>query len=162
MTDRAPLYFEDFTVGRRFTTRGVTLSEADILDFAFKYDPQPFHIDKEAAARSPYGGIIASGFHTLAAAFRMVIQSGAFTECSLGSPGMDEVRWLKPVRPGDTLTAAFEVLSQERSRSRPDRGRVRMAYEIFNQHGETVMTLTALQIMLARAGAAADIEDGAG
>ena len=153
MSVAQPLYFEDFTVGRRFITRAVTLSEADIIDFAFKYDPQPFHIDKVAAERSPYGGLIASGFHTLSICFRMAIQAEVFTECSMGSPGLDDLRWLQPVRPGDTLHTEFEVVHAEPSRSRPDRGRVRMAYTVKNQRGEAVMTVTAQQILRTRTGA---------
>jgi acyl dehydratase len=152
------LYFEDFHVGRRFATRGVTLSEAEIVDFALKYDPQPFHIDKVAAAKSPYGGLIASGFQTLSAAFRMVIQQNVFTECSMGSPGMDELRWHKPVYPGDTLHAEFEVVHAEPSKSRPDRGRVRMAYAVKTQRGDAVMTFTATQIFRTRAAAEAEAE----
>ncbi len=150
MPDRDALYFEDFHVGRRFVTRGVTLSEAEIIDFAFKHDPQPFHIDKVAAAESQYGGLIASGFHTLSAAFRMVIQQNIFTACSMGSPGMDELRWLKPVYPGDTLHVELEVAEATPSSSRPDRGRVRIAYTIKNQNDEAVMTFTAQQIFKRR------------
>lgn len=148
-----PLYFEDFPVGRQFATRGVTLSEAEIVDFAFKYDPQPFHIDKVAAEQSAYGGLIASGFHTLSICFRMAIQAEVFTACSMGSPGLDDVRWLQPVRPGDTLYTEFEVIHAERSQSRPQRGRVRMAYTVKNQRGEAVMTVTAHQIFKTRSGA---------
>lgn len=147
MPDRDALYFEDFHVGRRFVTRGVTLSEAEIIDFAFKYDPQPFHIDKVAAAKSQYGGLIASGFHTLSAAFRMVIQQNIFTACSMGSPGLDEVRWLKPVYPEDTLHIECEVVHAEASKSRPDRGRIRMAYTVMNQNQEAVLTFVAMQIL---------------
>ncbi|MBK1697165.1 MaoC family dehydratase [Rhodovibrio salinarum] len=153
MSIEQPLYFEDFTVGRRFTTRGVTLTEADIIDFAFKYDPQPFHIDKVAAEQSPYGGLIASGFHTLSVCFRMAIQAEVFTACSMGSPGLDELRWLQPVRPGDTLCTEFEVVHAEPSQSRSSRGRVRIAYTMKNQRGETVMTVTANQILRTRKGA---------
>ena len=147
-----PLYFEDFTVGRRFTTRGVTLSEAEIIYFACQYDPQPFHIAQVAAEQSPYGGLIASGFHTLSICFRMAIQAEVFTECSMGSPGLDELRWLQPVRPGDTLTTEFEVVHAEPSKSRPSRGRVRIAYTVKNQRDEAVMTVTAHQILKTRNG----------
>jgi acyl dehydratase len=162
MPEMDALYFEDFHVGRRFTTRGVTLSESEIVDFALRYDPQPFHIDKIAAAKSQYGGLIASGFHTLCAAFRMVIQQNLFTECSMGSPGMDEVRWLKPVYPGDTIHAELEVVQAEPSKSRPDRGRVRIAYAVRTQRGDTVMTFTAMQIFKTRAAADAEAEAPAG
>lgn len=159
MPDRDALYFEDFHVGRRFVTRGVTLSEAEIIDFAFKYDPQPFHIDKVAAAQSQYGGLIASGFHTLSAAFRMAIQQNIFTAASMGSPGLDEVRWLKPVYPDDTLHMELEVVHAEPSKSRPDRGRIRVAYTVKNQKDEAVLTFTAMQIVKRRA--AEDASDAA-
>ena len=105
-------HFEDFEIGERFASPGITVSESQILDFALAYDPQPFHLDKEAAAKSPYGGLIASGFHTLALAFRAFYQANVINHCSLGSPGMDEVRWLKPVIPGDTLHTEAEVRSK--------------------------------------------------
>lgn len=150
MTQGGERYFDDFEPGERFVSRGVTLTEAEIIDFALKYDPQPFHIDKVAAARSPYGRLIASGFHTLSAGFRMIVQENLFTAASMGSPGMDEVRWLKPVYPGDTLHIEAEVADKQVSRSRPDRGRLRMAYAVKNQDGEAVLTFVATQILRRR------------
>ena len=147
MSEPTPLYFDDFHVGRRFTSRGITLTEAGIIDFAYKYDPQPFHIDKTAADDSQFGGLIASGFHTLAAAFRMIIQENIFTACSMGSPGLDALRWRQPVYPGDTLKVTMEVTDAAPSSSRPDRGRIRAAYTVTNQHGDAVLTFTAMQIM---------------
>ena len=143
-------YFEDFEVGERFVSPGATISESQILDFALAYDPQPFHLDKEAAADFPYGGLIASGFQTLALAFRVFYQANVINACSLGSPGMDEVRWLAPVRPGDTIHTEAEVVSKRESRSRPDRGTLNMAYEIKNQTGDVVMTFTAIHIFRKR------------
>jgi acyl dehydratase len=96
-------YMDDLKVGDRFTSGGITLTDGEIIDFALRYDPQPFHLDVNAAAESPYGGLIASGFQTIALCFRMFIQSGIFRDSSIGSPGLDEVRWLAPVRPGDIL-----------------------------------------------------------
>ncbi|MCL6607300.1 MAG: acyl dehydratase, partial [Geminicoccaceae bacterium] len=113
------LWLEDFTVGRVFTTRGCTLSEAQILDFAWQHDPQPFHIDAVAAAESPYGGIIASGFQTLLVAFRLFYQEKVINAASMGSPGMDDVRWLAPDRPGDTIRVRAELLEVSPSRSKP-------------------------------------------
>ena len=147
MTER---YFEDFEVGERFVSPGVTISEPQILDFALTYDPQPFHLDKEAAADFPYGGLIASGFQTLALGFRVFYQANVINACSLGSPGMDELRWLAPVRPGDTIRTEAEVRSKRASKSRPDRGTLTMAYEIKNQTGEVVMTFTAIHIFRKR------------
>ena len=107
MADR---YFDDFEIGERILTPGLTLTESLIIDFAMRYDPQPFHIDIEAAKESNYGGLIASGFQTLALGFRMVVETGIFRACGMGSPGFDELRWLKPVRPGDTLHSELEVV----------------------------------------------------
>ena len=147
MTD---LYFEDFAVGDRFKTRGVTLTESMIVDFALRYDPQPFHIDVEAAKSSIYGGLIASGFQTLALGFRMVWETGVFRAASMGSPGFDELRWLRPVRPGDTLHVELEVVEIKPSTSKPDRGIARIKYWIKNRNGEDVITFTAMQLLRRR------------
>jgi acyl dehydratase len=147
MTDR---YFDDFAVGESFETRGVTLTESGIIDFAMSYDPQPFHIDVEAARRSNYGGLIASGFQTLALGFRMVLETGIFRACSMGSPGFDELRWHRPVRPGDTLHVESEVMEKKPSSSRPDRGILRMAYRIKNQKGEEVLTFLSMHLLKRR------------
>jgi len=143
-------YFDDFEIGQRFESRGVTVTESQILDFALAYDPQPFHLDREAAARSPFGGLIASGFQTLALGFRMFYQANVINACSMGSPGMAELRWLAPVRPGDTLHTVAEVKDTRPSRSKADRGTVEMAFAVINQHGDTVMTFVTT-IILARA-----------
>jgi len=144
-------YFDDFEIGERFVSGGVTVSESQILDFALCYDPQPFHIDKEAAAHTPYGGLIASGFQTLALAFRAFYDANVINQCSLGSPGMDELRWLKPVRPGDTLHTEGVVKSKRVSESRPDRGILHMAYEVKVQTGETVISFVAIHLLRRRA-----------
>ncbi|HEX9583426.1 MAG TPA: MaoC family dehydratase [Gammaproteobacteria bacterium] len=143
----AKRYFDDFRLGDRFATKGVTFTEADIISFALRYDPQPFHIDVEAARASPYGGLIASGFHTLAQGFRMILQEGIFADCSMGSPGMDELRWLAPVRPGDTLHMESEVVEAKPSSSKPDRGIVKMDYQAINQRGEIVMTFRVIHLL---------------
>lgn len=144
------LYFEDFTVGRTFETAGVTLTQSLISEFALIYDPQPFHIDIEAAGKSIYGGQIASGFQTLAISFRMFMQTGATAACSLGGHGVDKLRWPAPVRPGDTLRTKVTVLEQRPSRSKSDRGTCRLGYETVNQDGTIVMTCEALHIMARR------------
>jgi acyl dehydratase len=144
------MYLEDFKVGDELTSPGITVTESQIIDFALKFDPQPFHTDVTAAGQSVFGGLIASGFHTLALTFRMFWQTGALNEGSIGSPGVDEVRWLKPVRPGDTLHVKAKVLEVRRSTSKPDRGIVRIAYTASNQHGEAVMTLTGNQLIQVR------------
>jgi len=133
-------YLDDFATGQRFRTRGCTLSEGQILDFALHYDPQPFHLDRVAAMTGPYGGLIASGFQTLLVSFRLWYAEGVINAASLGSPGMDEVRWTAPVRPGDTLVVEAEVLEVRPSRSKPDRGTVVIAYAVENQDRRVVMT----------------------
>ncbi|HEX7968200.1 MAG TPA: MaoC family dehydratase [Stellaceae bacterium] len=140
-------YFDDFAVGERFTTRGVTLTESMIIAFAMTYDPQPFHIDVEAAQESNYGGLIASGFQTLALGFRMVLETGVFRASSMGSPGFDELRWLKPVRPGDTLHTELEIKEKKPSSSKPDRGILRIAYRIKNQKDEEVLTFLSMHLL---------------
>jgi acyl dehydratase len=97
------MYFEDFKSGDRFVSPDVTVSERMIIDFATAFDPQPFHTDAEAAAESPFGGLIASGIQSLALGFRAFLQLGLLEACGMGSPGVDELRWPNPVRPGDTL-----------------------------------------------------------
>ena len=140
------LYFDDFEPGQTFSSRGATLSESQILDFALLYDPQPFHLDKEAAAEGPFDGLIASGFQTLCVAFRLFYQEKVINACSMGSPGLDELRWTRPVRPGDTIKVQATVKEVRPSRSKPDRGTVIMNYVTTNQVDETVMTFTAIHI----------------
>lgn len=144
-------FLDDFTPGQQFTTGGVTLSEAEIIDFAWRYDPQPFHLDVDAAGKSPYGGLIASGFQSLVLCFRLFIQSGMLAESSIGSPGIDELRWLLPVRPGDTLYCQVEVLEVRPSASKPDRGIARFKYQAVNQRGETVLSFIVNHLLLRRA-----------
>ena len=138
------LYFEDFPPGdvRESPARAVTRDE--IVAFARQYDPQPFHLDDEAATRSIYGGLLASGWHTCAIYMRLMWETFLKDTASLGSPGVDEIRWVKPVRPGDTLQVRFTVVEATPSRSKPDRGIVRSLSEVFNQHGEIVMTMRGL------------------
>jgi acyl dehydratase len=144
------LYFEDFTVGREFRTDGATLTESQILDFALAFDPQPFHMDVEAAKQSIFGSLIASGFHTMALTFRLFAQTRALAACSLGSPGVDELRWLRPVRPGDTLRATVQVVEQRPSGSKPDRGIIRLHWTALNQRSERVLTMTSMQLVKRR------------
>ena len=145
---RDDLWFDDFAMGHRFVTAGCTLSEAQILEFGWAHDPQPFHIDREAAAAGPFGGLIGSGFQTLLVAFRLVYQERIINAASLGSPGLDELRWPRPVRPGDTLRVEGEVVEVRPSRGKPDRGLVVIAYTVRNQHGDTVMVFRALHLLL--------------
>lgn len=144
------LFFEDFTVGQVIRSPGATLTEAQVIDFALHYDPQPFHLDKVAAEQTIYGGLIASGWQVGSLSFRLFTQTNVLAGTSLGSPGLDELRWLKPVRPGDTIHVEATVTEVRPSRSKPDRGIVVMSYAVKNQKDETVMTLTALQLMRRR------------
>lgn len=144
------LYFEDFPPGdvRESPSRAVTRDE--IVAFAREFDPQPFHLDEDTARRSIYGGLLASGWHTCAIYMRLLWDTFLKDTASLGSPGMDEIRWVKPVRPGDTLRMRFTVVEAIPSRSKPDRGIVRSVSEVFNQHGEVVMTLRGLGMFARR------------
>src|ERR1039457_6036179 len=130
--------FEDFEVGTR------TITEEEIIAFAKQYDPQPFHVNHEAAARSVYGGIIASGWQTCAMMMRMMVDGFLRDSSSLGSPGVDEVRWLKPVRAGDTLTVSSTVLDARPSASKADRGVVSSVWHAKNQRGELVVTVKGM------------------
>ncbi len=143
-------YLDDFRTGDCFVTDGITVTESDIIDFALKYDPQPFHLDVNAAAQSLYGGLIASGFQTLVLCFRLFIQRGLLGESSIGSPGLDELRWLAPVRPGDTLRTETEVLEVKPSNKKPDRGIMKMRYTAYNQHGDRVLSFIVLHLLKRR------------
>ena len=134
-------YFEDFAVGQRIATRGVTVTEASIVDFGLQFDPQPFHVDADAAAASAYGGLIASGWHTCAICMRLNCETYINRAVSLGSPGLDNIRWLKPVRPGDTITYRRTVLESRASQRRPSVGLLRSRTEALNQAGDLVMSM---------------------
>lgn len=142
-------HFEDFRVGDVIETEGMTLTDSQIMDFAQRFDPQPFHVDAVAAADGPFQGLIASGFHTLSLTFRLLRDTGIITGTSLGGSGVDELRWLSPVRPGDTLRVRVEVAETKPSR-RGDRGTVKLAYATLNQRGETVMTCFMHHIIATR------------
>ncbi|MEM1161477.1 MAG: MaoC family dehydratase [Pseudomonadota bacterium] len=144
------MFFEDFAVGQSFTTAARTVTEADIIDFASQWDKQAFHLDPVAAEQTIYGGLIASGFHTLLISFNLVVESAVWTECSQGSPGMEDLRWLLPVRPGDELTVDFQVLAVKPSSTRGDRGYVTWDHSTRNQKGEVVMTFRSAGICMRR------------
>jgi acyl dehydratase len=143
-------YWEDFKAGESLEMGSFSLSEAQIVEFAKTYDPQPFHIDAKAAAQSMYGGLIASGWHTCSMVMRLMCDSYLLDSASLGSPGLDEIRWLKPVRPGDTLTARRNVVETRTSATKPELGIVKMKWEIFNQHGECVLSMLGMQMFKRR------------
>ncbi|MCW5621988.1 MAG: MaoC family dehydratase [Burkholderiales bacterium] len=134
-------YWEDFKVGDIASLGERTVDRDEVIAFATAYDPQPFHVDEAAAAQSMYGGLIASGWHTAAMVMRMMVDSYLGRSASLGSPGIDNLRWLKPVRPGDTLKGRRVVLETRASQSRPEMGMVKMRWEVSNQKDELVMTM---------------------
>ncbi|MCW2964668.1 MAG: MaoC family dehydratase [Actinomycetia bacterium] len=144
-------YFEDFKVGEVTEVGPVSVSEAEIVEFASRYDPQPFHIDPEAAKSSPFGGLIASGWHTTALFMGMFVRGILLDSASLGSPGVEEIRWTAPVRPGDRLTGRVTVTDVQPSANTPGRGTVFTTNEVFNQNGERVMTLKARGFFARRA-----------
>ena len=134
-------YWEDFKVGDASPMGEVVMDKADMIEFAKRYDPQPFHIDEAAAKESMFGGLIASGWQTCSLVMRMMVDSYLNESASLGSPGVDNVRWLKPVRPGDTIRAQRTVLETRASQSKPDMGVVKTRWEVYNQKNELVMSM---------------------
>lgn len=136
MTDR---YYEDFKIGDRFVSGGMTMTEAGIIEFARQWDPQSFHIDSEFAKTSTYGGLIASGLHTMCVTLRLWLEQGIFRASSLGSPGIGEVQFPRPVRPGDTLRVVTDIVELRLSSSKPDRGIARIRQVTINQRDQQVM-----------------------
>jgi len=143
-------YFEDYTPGAVYEYGYITVSEAEILDFARAFDPQPIHTDPAAAAQGLFRGLIASGWHTTGIMMRLFADHYLSRVASLASPGVDELRWPAPVRPGDSLRLRVTIAEARRSRSKPDRGLVRTQAELISRNGETVLTLTAMNMLLLR------------
>lgn len=143
-------YFEDYIPGAVHEFGPITVEEAEIISFAKRFDPQPFHTDPEAAKKSVYGGLIASGWHSASLMMRLFVDHYLSRVSSLGSPGLDQLRWLEPVRPGDTLSVRVTVTEARRSRSKPDRGILHSYCETLNQHGKVVMTMKALNLLMCR------------
>jgi acyl dehydratase len=135
------LYFEDFSVGQKFITTSRRVEAAEIVEFASKYDPQPFHVDHEAAKTSLFGGLAASGWHSAAMTMRLIVDS-KFRPAGGIIGGGGELQWLKPVRPGDELHVESEVVELRESRSRPLQGLVKVRITTLNQHEEAVQTFT--------------------
>lgn len=133
-------YFEDFQPGDVSEHGPYVVSREEIIAFATQFDPQPFHLSDEGAQGSIFGGLVASGWHTASICHRLLVQGFLGQTSSLGSPGLDELRWLKPVRPGDTLRVRVEVVAVTPSRSKPDRGALKLRMEVRNQKDEVVMT----------------------
>lgn len=147
MSDR---YFEDFEVGDRFVSGGMTITESAILDFARQWDPQPFHIDVEFARTWHFGGLIASGLHTMSVTLRLWLDQGIFRACSMGAPGIGPVAFPRPVRPGDTLHVATDIVELRPSASKPDRGLAKIRQVTLNQRGEPVMEQDTLVFLKRR------------
>ncbi len=150
LPEHAPRYFEDYVPGLTVDCGAFSISEAEIIAFAKEYDPQPFHTDPVAAAAGPFGGLIASGWQTTSMMMRLLVEHFVSPESGLGAAGVDEIRWPKPVRPGDTLHVRATVMEARRSNSKPDRGIVRSLAEVTNQHGDTVMRVTAINFVRLR------------
>jgi acyl dehydratase len=136
-------YWEDFEVGEVTELGSVDVTEQEVLEFARRYDPQPFHVDPDAAAAGPFGGLIASGWHTTALFMGMFVRSVLLDSASMGSPGVEEIRWLAPVRPGDRLSGRVTVTGAQPSATNPRRGTIFTTSEVLNQEGAVVMTLKA-------------------
>ena len=151
-TARDDRYFEDYPVGAVYEFGPIEVEEAEVVAFASRFDPQAMHIDPAAAAAGPFKGLIASGWHTLSLMMRLMVDNYLSTVAGLASPGVDEVRWVRPVRPGDRLTLRTTVLEARPSRSKPDRGVVFGLMEGVNQNGEVVASYRGMNLILKRPG----------
>jgi acyl dehydratase len=142
--DMTTLTFEDFKPGRFGTFGPRRVTREEILEFAGEFDPQPMHLDEEAAKKTMLGGLSASGWHTCAIMMRLIYDGFIHAKgaASMGAPGIDELKWVKPVRPGDTLSMRLSVLGKSQPKSRPDFGFVQCRCELLNQHGEVVLEAT--------------------
>jgi acyl dehydratase len=139
-------YLEDFSPGQILEAGPRAVSADEIIAFARQFDPQPFHLDPAAAAKTEFGGLVASGWHTIAMCMRLIADGYLMDAASLGSPGIDELRWLKPVRPGDMLRLRVRVTEVAPSRSKPDRGAIRAEFTLSNQKGEPVLAMKGVQM----------------
>jgi acyl dehydratase len=143
-------YFEDYVPGASYDCGSASFDQAEIISFAKRFDPQPFHVDPAAAAEGPFGGLVASGWHTTAVVMRLLVENYLPPGGSLGGPGVEEIRWPYPVRPGDTLRVRATVVEARRSQSKPDRGIVKTTAEAVNSDGRTVIRATAINFLGAR------------
>lgn len=143
-------YLEDFTPGTIIDTPPHTVTEAEIIDFAKRYDPQYYHTDPHAACRSIFAGLVAGGFQTAALVWALALRTGWFEHCAMAGIGVDELRWLAPLRPGDAVRCRITVIDNRVSRSKPDRGVIVGRYDLFNQHRERILTLTMTQMLRRR------------
>lgn len=140
-------YFEDYTPGHVYEFGAITVSEAEIIDFARQFDPQYFHIDPEKAKTSRFGGLVASGWHTICLAMRLYVDHYVSRVASLASPGCDDIQWRNPLRPGDTLKIRVTILDSRPSRSKPHQGIVRARVEAINQRDELVLSMITVSFL---------------
>lgn len=143
-------YLEDYQTGAVYKFGAIQVTEAEIIEFGKRFDPQAFHTSPQAASQSIYGGLIASGWHTASMMMRLFVEHYLSSVASLGSPGVDELRWSLPVRPNDTLTLRVTVTEARRSTSKPDRGVLFSFIEVLNQNQEVVMSMKAVNLLLCR------------
>jgi acyl dehydratase len=150
VSERVVRYFEDYVPGLVVDCGSFTVDEAEIIGFARRYDPQPFHVDPEAAAAGPFGGIIASGWQTGSLMMRQLVEGFISPESGLGAAGIDQIRWPRPVRPGDTLNVRGIVLEARLSQSKPDRGIIRTRMEAINADGDLAMSMEGINFVRVR------------
>lgn len=143
-------YFEDFNPGDTYKSPSHTVDADEIVTFGRKYDPQYYHLDAKAAEQSVFGGLVAGGFQTAALAWALALRTGMFDKCSMAGIAAEEMRWLRPLRVGDTIICEMEVLERKVSTSKPDRGAVTWRYDILNQAGERIFTMKLTQLMRRR------------
>ncbi len=153
MIDQTMIYFEDLVIGTKSAFGSYSVTREEVIEFATKYDPQSFHLNDEAAAATHFGRLSASGWHTCAMTMAMLVENLKTTkQAGLGSPGHDELRWIKPVYPGDTLRCETELLEKRQSASRPEMGIFRSKIMVFNQHDEMVMSFTSIAMIKTHGG----------
>ena len=140
------IYYEDLEIGQKIKLGSINVSKKEIISFAEKFDPQPFHVNEIKAKESIFGGLCASGWHTCSLFMRILYDGFLINSAALGSPGMNEIRWLKPLRPGETITGLGEVIKKTPSKSRPEIGSLIINYEVFNKNNELIMTLIGISI----------------
>jgi len=150
MQSKDPRYWDDYEIGTKYDLGSTSFTADEIVEFARQFDPQSFHVDEAAAKASMFGGLIASGWHVTSKLMRLFVDNYVDRRTALGSPGLDEIRWLKPVRPGDRLTAWVECAGKVPSKSRPDMGVIHEHWRATNQKGELVLTLKGINMVRRR------------
>lgn len=144
------MYLEYFQAGQTFDLGSIEVTQEQVVDFAQQFDPQPFHLDEEAGGKSIFGGLIASGWHTCSLVMRLAVDNLFSRTATLGSPGVNQIRWILPVRPGDILVAKTRVLAVTPSVSKPDRGTVELKYDVRNQNDQPVLAMQGISMFRRR------------